>query len=737
MGRSWVILLAICMLLSGCAGKESQTSWPRPTMPAQGAMGDYGVDGKTGTVLAGKVTTALAGESAGRVSYNETWPGTPGADYTDPADYTLREYLSSTTGLKWAPHTWETADDRYILDYTSTGFYELVLNAEGTGWTIVDEMAVGAPVDVTAQYVGKFGIQDGESGRAWRIALNPAACWDNQVAIDADTYMYSYQQLLDPKMQNRRADSLYAGEFAIVGAKDYLYGACGWENVGILKTGQYEVVLITTAAIAEPEFYVPYYLGSTFLVYEPLWEACKTGFDKDGKVVAADSAAAVSVSTNYATSLETSISYGPYKLVYFELDKQITLQRNESWYGYQDGKHLGQYQTDRISCQILSSPATALLAFLAGDLDRIDLRAEDMSRFATSDAVRYRPESYTTKLTFNTDVEALRKRGTEILAVPAFRQAFSLAIDRSRFASAFTSAGVAGYGLLNHVYVYDPFSGASYRNSDGAKNALVQLYGLHAEDFGGLQGAYGAITGYDPAYAQALMQQAYEEAVAAGLYDGQRMITLQLSVYQSQDVYVQMYHFLQEALALACRGTDLQGKVKLEMVVDADYYATMESGLTDMIFSTWGGSAYDPYGVLYQCYCDAGVAERPNQMEYGFDAGSVMVQMQIDGAVYRHSLQDWARWCSGDRTVELPGLLPFRSYDADTRSLLYANLEYAYLSQYVTTPLYYRNGAALHSAKGDEPVQQAVEPVGFGGVRFYGYVYDDVSWEKVKSQMQY
>ena len=731
MRRIWILLLALCLVLSGCRTAAPAPSLPRPTLPPETQAGEYGVDWERGIVRAGSVKTGLASGSGGRLSFNEPWPGTAGKDYTDPAIYTLREYLSSTTGLKWAPHTWETADDRYILDYTTTGFYELVLGADG-GWTIVDEMAQGLPADVTAEFVGRFGIRQGETGRAWRIGLNPAACWDNGEAIDADTYLYSYQQLLDGRMQNRRADSLYAGEFAIVGARDYLYGKCGWEDVGILKDGDYGLVLITTAPIADPEFYVPYYLSSTYLVYEPLWEACKTGFDKDGKPVPASSEAAVSVSTNYATSLATSISYGPYKLTYFELDKQITLQRNEAWYGYSDGRHLGQFQTDRISCQILSSHATAMLAFLGGDLDSIGLQAADMSRYATSDAVRYSPESYTTKLTFNTSLEALKKRGSQILANPNFRKAFSLAIDRTRFAAAFTSAGVPGYGLLNYLYVYDPFTGAAYRESEGAKNALVQLYGLQEK---GLD--YAAVTGYEPEYARALMQRAYEECVEAGLYDGESPITLQLSVYQSEDIYVQMYHFLQDALAMATRGTDLEGRVKLEMAVDADYYATMESGLTDMIFSTWGGSAYDPYGVLYQCYCDAGVAEMPNQMEYGFDSSKVTVQMVIDGKTHSHSLQDWARWCSGDETVEFAGLRPFRVYDAATRCRLYANLEYAYLSQYVTTPLYYRNAAALYSGKGDYPVKHYVDPVEFGGIRFYTYFYDDTAWEQVKSQMQY
>ena len=735
--RRILAFLLFCALLTGCQSRHQRPMAPLPHLPVQPADGDYGVDYGKNLVRSGKVITSPASDADGKIRYNAPYAGAVGKDYTDPAHYTFQDSLSATAGLKWAPHTWETANDRYLLEYTTIGFYDFALDTDGTGWTILCEMAAAPPEDVTGSYAGRFGISSTDSARAWRIQLNPDACWENGVAIDADTYLYSYRELLDGRMMNRRADSLYAGAFSIVGAKDYLYGKVPWEDVGIVKEDIYTLVLVTTAPIADPAFAVPYHLTATHLVYEPLWESCKTAFDKDGILVSPDSAEAVTISTNYCTSLDTSISYGPYKLTYFELDKQVTLQRNETWYGYTDNKHLGQYQTDTISCQVLPSHATALLAFLNGDLDVIDLSAEDMDRYATADTVRYAPESYTTKLSFNTDEKALAARGSQILAEPMFRKAFSLAIDRSRFASGFTSAGEPGYGLLNKVYVYDPYTRATYRHSDGAKNALVQLYGLRLEDFGGLDATYAAITGYDPGYAQYLMQQAYSQAVEKGLYDGQSPITLQLSVYQAQDLYVQMYHFLQDALALACRGTDLEGKIRLEMVVDADYYATMESGLTDMIFSTWGGSAYDPYGVLYQCYCDAGVAQIPNQMEYGFDAGKITVQMEVDSTLCVASLQDWAQWCSGEEGVSIGNLLPFRYYDADTRCRLYANLEYAYLSQYVTTPLYYRNAASLVSHKGDYPSKLFLEPVGFGGIRFYTFHYDDTAWNAVKNTLQY
>lgn len=740
-----LLTLSLLLALSGCAPAIPGSSVPTADPLPDAAGGLYSADFARSSLTAGTRNTALRPESSGTVLYNDTYPGETGRDHTDPGHYTYREYISSTGGMKWAPHTWETGDDSYILDYTTTGFYRFALNRDKTGWTIVDEMAKGAPEDVTAEYAGRFGITADDRARVFRIHLNPAACWADGTAINADTYLYSYKELLHPKMMNRRADSLYSGEFAIVGAKDYLYGKARWEDVGIIKAGEYALDFVTTAPIADPEFYVPYYLTATYLVYEPLWEACKTGFDQDGNQVPAHSDRAVSITTDYSTSLETSMSYGPYALAAFEQDKLIRLRRNENWYGYGDGRHLGQYQADEIACQVISNQSTALLAFLSGDIDSIRLSSADMEKYAVSEYIRYIPETYTTKLTFNTDAEALRQRGSQVLSNVYFRRGFALAIDRSRFAAAYTSAGTPGYGILNEMYIHDPYTGESYRGSDGAKNALVRLQGLSygpEKDYSTLEEAYAAITGYSPALARQYLQRAWEETTASGLYDGESPIVLQLSVYQNEDIYVQMYHFLRDALEEACRGTGFEGKVTLRMVVDEDYYATMESGLTDMIFSTWGGDAYDPYGLLYNCYCDAGAREYPNQMEYGFDAGAVSVTMELDGAACTASLQDWARWCAGDPEVAVTDaagqtLLPFGSYDSSTRCSIYADLEWAYLSLAVTTPLYYRSSATLISQKGDFPTGEHLDLVEFGGISFYQFNYTDAEWEKLKGGIKY
>lgn len=811
-------------------------SWADETEDQQ-----YTTDGNT--VYAGSVTTQEGEDGAGELNYN-LYKGEEGKDYTDEKVYTYNDYIAGTTNMKWGTVNWETNEDSYVLSKITSGFYNFYLNDTKDGWAIGCDLASELPVDVTSDYVGSYGIEEGDTAKAWKITLNPDACWEDGTPINADSYIYSYQQLLDPIMLNRRADSLYAGDFQIYGAKNYVYqgrtsfNALGetvedylanggdesqlyvdvtsfwnvtaedgsqyvsitdetpirdeavedenadeayvsgkylyetylapgapnadnaadyvgtmqayeadysFDNVGIFKTGDYEIVFVTTSPVASPDYYVPYNLSSTYLVYEDLWESCKTYFNSNGDQVDADSDDIASITTNYGTSAETTMSFGPYRLDYFELDKQITFTRNDNWFGYKDGKHTGMYQADNISCQVIAEQSTALLAFLNGEIDNVSLVASDMSTYGSSDYIRYTPQSYTTKLTFNTDLAKTTERGTQILTNLNFRKAFSYAIDRNTFAAAYTSAGTAGFGMLNNLYVYDPYTGATYRDSEGAKEALCNLYGMtwgEDGDYEDLDEAYEAITGYDITYAQSLMQQAYDECVADGLYDGESNVEIELRVYQSDDVYVQMFNYLNSCLQAACEGTGFEGKVSMKMVVDADYYETNYSGGADMIFTTWGGATYSPWTVLYECYCDASDGSG-QQMEYGFDTSAINVVIDVDGATFTQPLQTWALWADGDVNTVLTSddgsvtLDAFADYSYDTEAEIYGKLEYALLSYYTTTPLYYRNSGSLVSQKGDYAVTQYIDLVEFGGIEYYTFDYDDTEWEAVKGSLTY
>ena len=859
------VLLASCMVLSlaGCNNQKapvdeddetSEVTSSEVTESSNAGSGEEGngetvavsddwtVDYANNTVYAGSATTKLGTASSGTLNYS-IYAGEDGKDYTDPKVYTHQESLAAMSNMKWSTHTWETNDDSYVLGFISMGFYDFVLNSNKDSWAITCEMAAELPKDVTSDFVGQYGIKEGDKAKAFKIVLNPDACWEDGTPINADSYMYSYKELLDPKMLNRRADSLYAGDFEIYGAKAYFYqgseaftaigesvtdwlaegndestlyvdlsfwgvakedgstyasisddtmirdeavedpnadeafvsakylyetylgagkpyeayseqylgtlesfeAGMSFDKVGIVKTGDYELVFITTNPVDQWEYYTCYNLSSTYLVYPELWEKCKTYFNSQGAKVNANSNDIASITTNYCTNAETTMSYGPYRLSYFELDKKMTFERNDKWYGYSDGKHKGQYQTDIVSTQVIGEQATRLLAFQNGEIDDVDLVAADMQKYGSSEYIRYTPQSYTTKLTFNTDLTKTKERGTQILCNPTFRKAFSLAIDRNKFATSYTAAGSAGFGLLNYLYVYDPFTGETYRDADGAKDALVHLYGLSYGDNGDyedLDEAYEAITGYDIEQAKKLMVQAYDECKASGLYDGTSNVAIELRVYQGDDTYVQMFNYLKSALEEACKGSGFEGKVTLTMTVDADYYETNSSGGADMIFTTWGGATYSPWTMLYQCYCDAADGSK-NQMEYGFDTSAVMVSMTLDGLKYTTSLQNWALWANGDTTVKIKSedgskiLEDFAAYDSQTKASIFGKLEYAHLSFYCTTPIYYRNSGSLVSQKGDYPVTQYIDLIGFGGLRYYTYQYDDAAWEGVRNGLTY
>ena len=820
------VALALMLALSGLTAVAETAFTPAETYEV-GERSYFG----------GNVTLEPAPIGGGSVT-TDSYANEAGKDYTDEKVYTYNDFTGAITSeTDWNPHTWETNDDGNIMSMMTMGFYNFVLNSDKTGYSIVPEMAADFPVDVTAEYVGTYGVEEGETAKAWRIALNKDAAWQNGVAIDADDYIYSMQQQLNPKMLNRRADSYYDGDFSIVGAKAYLYSAqagqtgykgmsyasvqealdaqadlyvdmwgfwglegcvdaegnacpqyasiaddtmyrdvavadengaeawvsgkylfdtyfapgmpyesyapdyvcesyviegASWDEVGLKKIDEYTIDIILEAPVSEPSFYMPYNLSSTWLVYEELYEECKTFYDADGLEVETEEEAA-SITTNYCTTLETTIGYGPYQMDYFELDKQYSFVRNENWYGYKDGKHVGQYQTDNYVVKVITEHSTAMLAFEKGEIDGVGLQSEDMAKYASSSYIKYTPESYTTKFTFNTDYEKLLSRGTnsQILVIDEFREGFALALDRNEFATAYTAAGTAGFGILNYMYTYDPFTGAAYRDNETAMATLVDLYGItwgEGGEYETLDEAYAAMTGYNMVGAQEAMKIAGEKAIAAQIWDGESPIEIEFRVYNSDTVYVQMVNYFNTQLAEACKGSAFEGKVSLKMTVDPDYYETNYSGGADAIFTTWGGAAMSPFGTFYQCYCDASDGSG-NQMEYGFDTNEVMVTYNVDGVEITDTLHNWANWCNNASIPAIDEQIgKFADYSYATRCAFGAGVERGLLMYYTTTPLYYRNVASLTSQKVNEASDTYYQLVGFGGMQFMTYNYDDTEW---------
>lgn len=170
-------------------------------------------------------TTASGAESSS-ASGTETTKGneetTTAAPAADGATYTYN-YALEVFPTNWNVHTYQTNTDTDILNYITEGLYEFDYNETMDGYKMVPGAAAAEPVDVTADYVGQFGIEDGDAAKAWKITLRDDLCWEDGTPITAKDYVTSAELLLNPVAKNYRADSLYSGNMVIAGAKAYLY----------------------------------------------------------------------------------------------------------------------------------------------------------------------------------------------------------------------------------------------------------------------------------------------------------------------------------------------------------------------------------------------------------------------------------------------------------------------------------------------------------------------------------
>ena len=843
-----------------------------------------------------------------------------------PATYTMHDYMGAGP-TNWNPHTWETNADSLFSSYAEMGFVDVSIADDGVNFEWVYEMATDIE-DVTAEYLadpekaskwiknsaGEMPKDDAgndvTSGCVYRIHLNPNAKWANGVAINADTYVYSMQQLLDPKMQNYRANTYYNGDSAVKNGASYFYsdspifdylmnteatveellaegsllmpitqpvpmigmlgagnlsfvdfdstyagyGYCDipeydaegnlvfveaeggayvlvdgeyveydpevhgeevtlydvsyisiaekyknlkdwnngygyividednyeevirdvtawigswltdpseasgylpyvlayntgertekydWANVGLLKVDDYTIDYVLEAPSTEYYFLVS--CTSNWIVYEELYEAGKKA---QGELIV----------TTYGTDLDSYMSYGPYKVDTYEKDKQITMSRNENWYGWTDGEHVGQYQTTNIVIDIIADEATIESLFLAGKLDGLGLNASQLAKYRNSEYLLKTDQTYTFRFIFMSDLNDLKAleetrangKNLQVLSYDDFRKAISLAIDRAKLCAQGTGGYKPAYYLFNSLYYYDVENNPDsiYRNTEYAKQAVLDLYGITygpSEVYKTLDEAYEAITGYDLVAAKELFTAVYEQAIADGTYTAGQEIEIQCmasgAATLSEDDSAQE-RLMNEFVAAATAGTPFEGKITFKFFAGAaNRYLDVAEGRQEMIRGAWGGAAFYPFSTI-RCYTEPDYMGGLNAIHEsnGWDPTKESLTLTYDfngdgtPEEVTHMLDEWAISINGgnaERGIE--------SYtNADAKLYIMARLENAVLGSYQCIPWASETACSLFSQKISYATLDYNIMYGYGGIRLMTYNFSDAEWEAyVESQ---
>ena len=118
--KKLLLFLLLAALLCGCATASPQEPDPGMTLPIFPDREDYHSDYEEGIVVGGKVNTSLTGAADGKVSFGKCWRSEDGKDYTDPATYTLNEFISGNA----AP--WLLFDSKYNDEYASAIWFDRV-----------------------------------------------------------------------------------------------------------------------------------------------------------------------------------------------------------------------------------------------------------------------------------------------------------------------------------------------------------------------------------------------------------------------------------------------------------------------------------------------------------------------------------------------------------------------------------------------------------------------------------
>lgn len=513
---------------------------------------------------------------------------------------------------------------------------------------------------------------------------------------------------------------------------NYEYPAMDFSEVGyFVGDNEYELVMVIDGTLnpldAEGNltYEAGYYFSNWPLVKKDLWERC----EDQSKTPYANS---------YCTTQEKSASWGPYKLTNYQDQKTYTVSRNDKWFGYGLPQYANQYQTDAIVTEKIEEWDTAWLAFQKGNLDGIGMNVKIAADYRTSKRAYFTPETWTFDLNIQSNANSgTDKRNNLLLNYADFRKAISLSLDRDDYCAKNNPSSQAALGLLNSMYYYDVENGKVYRESIQAKEAILNAYGATKNADGSwkvgettytdIEDALDATTGYNLTLARQLVENAIAQAKTDGKYsDGEEIILTYGIETQSADTD-RVKNWFQAAFDNMTKGTSIEGKVKIEyfMFSSATWSEQFSAGEYDLCFGAWGNAAFNPAYLL----CETQISDE-NRYAVKWDPTTVEVTVKAtpddkhkDGN-YTYNLAQWRLILQGKDGCPVN----FKNFPMEDQLAALGAVETAILKEYYSIPVFSRYSASLMGYKVDYISYEYNTFMGYGGIRYMTFNYDDTAW---------
>lgn len=687
-------------------------------------------------------------------------------------------------GLKWDDGTPITAQDFVdslerclrpeLLNYRSSDYNRgtyAVVNAENyalsgnpvfqsfaeAGTTYADFIENGGTDDqVAVDMKGFWNVSGPDSRFDWGYITDDTMVRDSAVEEGQEEDYVSAKYLWDNYLG---PDGAYAGtgyDLQYTGTITYPYEAgYSFDNVGLFVSGDNELTFVYANAL-EGFYLMTYGMGTQYLVKTDLYDA---------NLKETESASGSVWSSTYGTGMDTSASYGPYKLSEFQADKLMHFTKNENWWGWdsdiytyvdpEDGNTYHMYQTTDVDIQYVKESATRKQMFLAGQLMTYGLQAEDFDQYRNSDYYYATPAETIYFLLFNGYDKVIKERENaadfdksttdlEMQMLESFRRACAVAIDRENFAATVSPSRQGGYAFVGSTYIYDPETCAYYRDTPQAKQALVDFYSIDLADYDGdLDKAVAAITGYDPETAKEKFQEAYNEGIEKGYItdtdgDGKSDQTITMVYAMSDemnDFMRKTIEYLNTSLNKAAEGTGLEGKIAItpSAPVGNKWSDNLRNGVMDTQLAGWSGATLDPFGMA-----DTWTDSSRSYWGNWFDASQYDLTINLDGADITMNVRDWALCLNGAMKTAKDGKeynFGYGQTSVDNRLNILAEIERFMLTAYNCVPIMQNGSGSLLSQQVYYVVEEYNPMMYRGGIQYMKYNYNDAEWaEYVASQ---